>query len=228
MDLPFLNACANSTSPSASKLNALVISVGYSHLEKFTYDAEITWRSSALVILSELREMFFLVVLSIATAALFAYWFRYSCHLILRTRTAENFGERVSLAKGLSFDHVKVEIERTTDHDLERLYFSLDKDYRVMTRLLGDDAAEMPQESRWEMSLLRANFSLTRCHFLLSRKLGIGDARQALAEMSETVEHFANSFGEQTSLRAMAWDCQGKIDSGASRAQMRGAHSSPF
>ena len=194
----------NSTPRYDTKSNALAISFSYSLHKKTTYDIKIAWSLSALVIISVLREMIFLVLFLIASAALFAYWFRYSCLLILRTRTAENFGRRVSRANGLSFDKVRVEIDQAPGRDFEKLYSSLEEDYRILAGLLVGVAATIPKESRWEMNLLRVNFFVTKCQFLLSRNLGIGDARQALEEMAATVEHFANTFGEQTESRAMA------------------------
>jgi len=144
------------------------------------------------------------VLFLIASVALFLYWFRYSCLLILRTRTAENFGLRVSLANGLKFHQVQVEVDQSLDHELPNLYDLLEKDYGVTTHLLAAVAAATPKENRKELALLRLNFRLTQGLFLLSNTLGLGYARQAIAEMADTVEYFANSFGEQTEAQAAA------------------------
>jgi hypothetical protein len=142
--------------------------------------------------------MTFIVVFVLLSLALFAYWFRYSCMLILRTQTAENFGLRFSRANGLSFGLVKVEFEQNLGSDLEKLYRSLDNDYRIVARLLGSVAPATPAESLLEVTLLRVNFRLTQCLFLASHKLGLGYTRKAIVEMTEMIEHFANTLGQQS------------------------------
>jgi hypothetical protein len=148
--------------------------------------------------------MSFIVIFAVFSLALFAYWFRYSCLLILRTRTAEDFGLRVGRANGLSFDQVKVEMEQSLDHELSALYHLLEKDYGIITRLLQNVAATTPNENRREITLLRVNFRLTQALFLLSYSFGLSYARQALEELADTVEHFANSFGEQSEAQVAA------------------------
>lgn len=141
--------------------------------------------------------MSFSILLIVLSLALFAYWFRYSCLLILRTQTAEDFGHTVSRANGLSFDQVKVEIEKTPNRDLMRLYENLERDYRVVTQLLEQVAAAAPQDNLMEEKLLRANFRVTQYLFRVSHKLGLSYERTAIVEMAEMVGHFANTFGQQ-------------------------------
>ena len=81
--------------------------------------------------------MSFSILLIGLSLALFAYWFRYSCLLILRTQTAEDYAGEVSRANGLSFDLVKGQIEAEPNANLGALYQSLERDYRVVSQLLN-------------------------------------------------------------------------------------------
>ncbi len=136
--------------------------------------------------------------------ALFAYWFRYSCLLILRTQTAEDYSREVCLANGLSFDLVKGQIEAESNPNLVALYQSLDQDYRIVSKLLDQLALQSPNGNELETKLLRANFRVTQVWFRMSHKLGMPSSIAALEEMAETISHFANSFGEQSAAGASA------------------------
>lgn len=130
--------------------------------------------------------------------ALFAYWFRYSCLLILRTQTAEDFSREVCRANGLSFDLVKGQIEAESNPNLVALYQSLDQDYRIVSKLLDRMAIQSPSDNALETKLLKANFRVTQVWFRVSHKLGLGSSVTALEEMAEMIGHFANTFGEQS------------------------------
>jgi len=125
--------------------------------------------------------------------ALLAYWFRYSCLLILHTQTAENYSEAVCRANGLSFDLVKGHIEAGQSPDLASLYKTLERDYAVVNQLLDQVAG---QEILLETKLLRLNFKMTQAWFRVSQSLGLKAPVAALEEMADTIAHFANSFGE--------------------------------
>ena len=134
--------------------------------------------------------------------ALFAYWFRYSCLLILRTQTAEDYSGEVCRANGLSFDSVKGQIEKNTNPNLIELYRSLERDYRVVSQLLDQISGSAQSENIFETKLLRANFRVTQAWFRVSHILGLSSSVFALQEMAETIGHFANSFGQQNAASA--------------------------
>ena len=148
--------------------------------------------------------MSFSLILIGLSLALFAYWFRYSCLLILRTQTAEDYSREVCRANGLSFDLVKGQIEAEPNPNLSALYESLERDYRVVSQLLDQVSMQSQQDNVLETKLLRANFRVTQEWFQVSNKLGLKSSIGALEEMADTISHFANAFGEQSASGAAA------------------------
>jgi hypothetical protein len=139
--------------------------------------------------------MSFSLILIGVSLALFGYWFRYSCVLILRTRTAEDYALDVCRANGLSFAQVRGAMEAEGSVDLDQVYRALDRDYAIVTQLLEQQSS--PGDNNvLEAKLLRANFRVTQTWFRVSRSLGLSQSRVALEEMADTVAYFANSFGE--------------------------------
>ncbi|MBM3761829.1 MAG: hypothetical protein FJW36_16475 [Acidobacteria bacterium] len=142
--------------------------------------------------------MSFSILLIGLSVALFAYWFRYSCLLILRTQTPEDFSGAVSRENGLSFDLVKRQIEATGDANLAELYASLEREYAVVNSLLDQISPSSQSENLLEIKLLRANFRVTQLWFRLSHTFGLRSSISALSEMADTIGHFANTCGQQT------------------------------
>ncbi len=153
--------------------------------------------------------MSFSLILIGLSLALLAYWFRYSCLLILRTQTAEDYSREVCRANGLSFDLVKGQIEAEPnvnlgDANLRALYQSLERDYQVVSQLLNQVSMQSQDVNMLETQLLRANFCVTQVWFQVSHKLGLKSSVGALEEMADTIGHFANAFGEQSASGAAA------------------------
>lgn len=143
--------------------------------------------------------MTFSVILIGLSIALFAYWFRYSCILILRTQTAEDYAGEVCRDNGLSFDLVKRQIERENNANLDTLYRSLERDYVIVNQLM-DQVNAAAGDNMLEVKLLRANFRVTQAWFRLSHTLGLRSSVSALEEMADTISHFANTFGQQRAM----------------------------
>jgi hypothetical protein len=132
------------------------------------------------------------ILISAISVVLFAYWFRYSCLLLLRDRT-----ER-SLVANERFSFMDVRERLETEPDLHSLQVALERDYRVLTYLL-QHAAQLggqPLEDR----LLMMDYRLMRCWYWLTRTAAPAQARRALAEMSEVVAFLAYKMGEQAAL----------------------------
>ena len=138
--------------------------------------------------------------ITVGSALFFAYWFRYTCLLILSTNTARDHTLTVAVANQLAFLEVQSQL-RHSGADLERLRCLLDRDYAVL-RCLLDYSAERPKGFEIEPRMLGINYRLLGLWYALSRRFSIATARRTLEEMSLVVAHFANTMGE----RAM---CQG-------------------
>src|SRR6266851_4346260 len=91
--------------------------------------------------------LFASVFIIVASSALFVYWFRYTCLLILGQRSGSEFGSKVTSTIRLTFPQVEDALKtapRTTA--LDRVHEGLENDYRILDDLLhhatGNDSIE--------------------------------------------------------------------------------------
>src|SRR5437762_14321646 len=85
---------------------------------------------------------------------LFVYWFRYSCLLILQTRSTEDYASRVAGANRLSFPTVQLQLKKEKEPmALDPLHQPLRNDYRIVCFLLrhAADLGVDPIEQRMLM-----------------------------------------------------------------------------
>lgn len=132
------------------------------------------------------------------SVALFVYWFRYTCLLILSTKTARNYGGAVAEANRLSFPDVYSRLQARTAENLDSLRDALDKDYRLLTCMIRNSEAQDAGVDELEQRLLMLDFTLMRCWYAVARCFGIARAH-ALHEMCDIVSHFANCMGQRLS-----------------------------
>jgi hypothetical protein len=133
--------------------------------------------------------MFASVLIIAFSLVLFAYWFRYSCLLLLRSRAdqpvvAENRFNCGSVQRALK-----------EGMDLDPLHQSLDRDYRVLTYLL-DHAAGLEFE-QLEYRLLVLDYRMMQGWYRLTRSAAPRQARKALGEMAEVLNVLIGRIGEQ-------------------------------
>jgi hypothetical protein len=133
------------------------------------------------------------------SVVLFLYWFRYTCLLILKTKTSRDYARQVALANHLNF--LEVSSGLVTDADAGQLaviHASLSRDYRVLSYLL-EHATSFPFKGRsLEQRMLMIDFKLMQLYYALTRKFASSQARLALEEMSYILSHFANVMGERS------------------------------
>jgi hypothetical protein len=153
-----------------------------------------------------MMEIVSTVITAIVTASSvlgFAYWFRYTCLLIVSAKTTRDFAGEVATANQLGFLEVQSQL-RENPANLGRLCDALDRDYAVLTRLLKQTGESAAQGSSVERQMLAINYRLTRAWFRASGHFSPAAARRALEEMSMVVAHFANVMGEQAASAAAA------------------------
>ena len=141
-------------------------------------------------------ELFAATTITVGSAMLFAYWFRYTCLLILSTKTAQDHTRRVAVANQLAFMEIQSQL-RHSRADIEGLRCLLDRDYAVLTSLLRYTSDCSPKESKIEMRMLGINYRMLGLLHGLSRRFSFAVARRTLEEMSLVVAHFANMMGER-------------------------------
>ena len=141
--------------------------------------------------------------LTVGSALLFGYWFRYTCLLILNAKTARDYAGEVAAANQLSFGTVQAKL-REGVAELDPLHAALQHDYEVVTYLLKNAARSSNEESPLETRMLEMNYRLMSACYQVSRRFSSSAARRALEEMSQVVGHFANVMGERAVCAAAA------------------------
>jgi len=140
------------------------------------------------------------VLITASSVALFAYWFRYTCLLILSAKTARDFAAAVASQNNLAFPGVQAQLQQAATPDLDRLRAALDHDYRIVRDLLK--YGRSINEQSLETQMLAVNYKVMRAWYSVSRYFSGRAAAHALSEMSMVVSHFANLMGEQAASAA--------------------------
>ena len=142
--------------------------------------------------------------MTVASVALFAYWFRYTCLLILTAKTSKDYADSVVGANHLSLPEVRTQIATAEAPDLDRLRLLLDRDYRLLSHLILHSGASSDQQRSLETRMLAINYRVMSAWFRVSRRFSSELSRRALSEMSIVVAHFANAMGERAASAAAA------------------------
>jgi len=140
-----------------------------------------------------LISAFFILV----SLILLAYWFRYTCVLILSAKPARDYAAHVAATNRLSFPSVQQTLEVGVAHaELETLCRQLDRDYTLLTCLMRHGAQFREIGQSLEDRMLMLDFAIMKRAFSVRR------SREALREMAGIVHHFANQMGEHAAAMA--------------------------
>jgi len=136
---------------------------------------------------------------------LLVYWFRYTCILILRTRTAVDYSPDVVAANNLRFPEVQTRLDQAaTAPQLNALHESLAHDYRLLTYLLRHTAGLSVGGFPLEQRVLMLDFRVMQVFYALASTLGLPQAKGALEEMANILRHFSNAMGERAAANSRA------------------------
>jgi len=130
------------------------------------------------------------------SAILFAYWFRYSCILLLRN-AAEQF-EAVSAESDSRFNVADVQARLRSNEALDPLHSALNRDYQVLTYLV-QHAAGLELTS-FEDRLLVLDYQVMQCYYRVTRNLFPEQARAALTEMATVLDVLVHKMGQQAGI----------------------------
>jgi hypothetical protein len=150
--------------------------------------------------------MFVSIIIIAFSIALFLYWFRYTCLMILNTKTVKDYTAQIATANQLEFPTIQSQLRMgyATTH-LDTLHASLDRDYRLVTGLLQHAAQFQVGGVNIEQRMLMIDYKVMKVWYSAARHFSKGShAMQALQEMSEIVAHFANTMGERASTASCA------------------------
>jgi hypothetical protein len=147
-------------------------------------------------------ELIATVVITASSVLLFAYWFRYTCLLILSAKTARDYTSDVADSNRLLFPEVQAQLNQSASPDLDKLRSALDRDYQVLRHLMKHMPAAGEGQSALETQMLALNYRLMGTWYQVTRHVSGSTAARALSEMSMVVAHFANLMGEQAASAA--------------------------
>lgn len=138
------------------------------------------------------------IFILVFSAVLFVYWFRYTCVLMLRSKTPQDYSARVVEANQLSYPSVESRLnEADWDRELGQLVFSLKRDYRLLSYLLKHASGVEVGGSTLEQRMLMIDFRIMQSWCKVSRYLSPALSRAALREMAQVLHNFANTMGER-------------------------------
>jgi len=135
-----------------------------------------------------------------SSLALFVYWFRYSCILILRNRSELAAASTVAQDNRYSYAEVLERLKCETA--LDTLQASLQRDYRLLKYLI-EHAAGLELASL-EDRLLMFDYRVMQAVYRLTRSAAPQQARNALSEMASVLGVLAHRIGEQSGAQTEA------------------------
>ncbi|MBZ5581263.1 MAG: hypothetical protein LAQ30_03490 [Acidobacteriia bacterium] len=134
--------------------------------------------------------MFTSVLIIVLSFALLVYWFRYSCLLLLRSRSAAPV-----CPADLRFSIEKVQQQLKAGDDLDPLHRSLQRDYALFIFLV-EHASGLSLQS-FDDRLLVWDYKVLQLWYGLTKAVFPSQARQALTEMADIMAVLLKRIAEQ-------------------------------
>ena len=134
------------------------------------------------------------------SVVLLAYWFRYSCILLLRSH--EERAASASDVPDIRFCFAEVQARLRTAELLDPLHLSLQRDYEILMYLL-EHAAGLSLES-FEDRLLVLDYKVMQWWYRITRVAAPQQARRALYEMASILNVLAQKMGENAGVQTEA------------------------
>src|SRR5258707_3022113 len=105
-------------------------------------------------------ELIATIIITVSSVVLFAYWFRYTCLLILSAKTARDYTTDIAFSNQLGFPAVQAQLKHAGSPDLDRLRAALDQDFKVVRDLLKYASRASDGQSALETHMLAINYRL--------------------------------------------------------------------
>ena len=143
------------------------------------------------------------LIMTGVSASLFLFWLRYTCQLILSTKSARDYTRDVAKANDLRFLQVQQELAQVRERlELDQLRSKLEGDYRLLIYLLVHGPAFHVNSDRLEQFMLMLNFRLLKTYYKITCPISMSNGKRALEEMTQVVSYFANRMGERSAYAA--------------------------
>ncbi len=147
--------------------------------------------------------MFVSILIIAISLTLFLYWFRYTCVLILSTKTSRDYASQIASTNQLAFVETRASLnDESLLASLEQLHKSLDRDYKLVTYLLRHGSGTVVPARSLENRILMVDFQLMRLWYAAIHLVSHRHAHHALLEMTSIVSHLANAMGERTAVES--------------------------
>ncbi len=144
------------------------------------------------------------ILIIVFSVALFVYWFRYTCLLILSARTAKDYARQVAQANQLGFLDVQTSLATSSGVAFDAFHSALARDYQAITYLLSHAGNIQGEDNGLEQLMLRIDFRIMSLAYRVVPKSSPVYAQKVLSEMADIVSHFANSMGERQAVGSAA------------------------
>lgn len=136
------------------------------------------------------------IVIIILSLAMFVYWFRYSCLLILESRFSEEEAKQDNENQAFAAARLEAQLAgAATAAELDRVRQSLDRDLRVVQNLARSCGDLQMGGTSLESRLLMIDYRMMQVWFAATRPFAGPKAQNALREMSQIVSYLASESG---------------------------------
>jgi hypothetical protein len=137
------------------------------------------------------------VVIIILSVAMFVYWFRYSCVLILESNWNEEQAQVVAMQNKLSFGSVNESLARAgSAEEMDRVKDLLDRDLNQVISILSSRPEFQEMGHSLESRMLMLDYQLMKAWYALTRSIAGPRAQNALREMALVVGYMAGECGD--------------------------------
>lgn len=138
------------------------------------------------------------IVIMTLSLAMFVYWFRYSCILILESDWNEEKAREIACQNELAFDSSDALLARSASAvEMDKLRDSLDRDLRAIRNLMSECPGLRETGASLESRMLMVDFQLMKAWYAVTRSMSQPKAQQALRSMSKIVGYIAGELGDQ-------------------------------
>jgi|JI102314DRNA_FD_contig_31_4069289_length_519_multi_21_in_0_out_0_1 hypothetical protein len=137
------------------------------------------------------------VVIIILSLAMFVYWFRYSCILILESSWNEDQAQIIAAQNELSFSTIEDALAGAESAQaMDRVRDSLDRDLDRVLALLSNCPSVQEAGQSLECRMLMLDYRLMQAWYAVTRSTASPKAQHALREMALVVGYLAGECGD--------------------------------
>ena len=137
--------------------------------------------------------MFASVLILVLCSGLLAYWFRYSCVLLLKNQAEQVASLRLAIHGTFSCSEVQEQLREAAD--LDPLHQMLQRDFEVLTYLVRHASAVKLEN--FEEKLLVWDYKVMQFWYGFTRTAAPEQAREALSEMASVISILSSRLGQR-------------------------------